>query len=150
MPSKLLSKTPMSVPDTLDPATIIIAPACAVTPTWTQNTCNNNGTTAITTDDYFTVTVSTTAVSGGANGKYEVVLNGTVLNTGGTAYGTSVTVGTTTTFKADGATTYQLTVRDLDNPTCESAVFTTTATANCSIILCPPQICVPITVTRNQ
>jgi hypothetical protein len=92
-----------------------VCPSCSITATFTQGACNSNGTSAISTDDYFTVTVSgVSSTNGGVSGKYEVVLNGTVLNTGGTAYGTPVTVGTTTTFKSDGATTYSLTVRDFD------------------------------------
>ena len=122
---------------------------CSITATFLQNPCNNNGTTAIATDDYFTVTVSgVSSTNGGTSGKYEVILNGTVLNTGGTAYGTSVTVGTTPTFLSDGTTTYQLTVRDLDIPTCVTPVFITTASASCSTVPCPTVICVPVTVTR--
>ena len=145
---KIIVKDAHECPDTLDPAAITILPACAVTPTWTQNTCNNNGTTAITSDDYFTITVSATAVSGGATGKYEVVSNGIVLNSGGTDYGTSVTVGDPGFFAADGATTYTLTVRDIDNPTCVSNVYTTTAVQNCSALSCPPKICLPVSVSR--
>jgi hypothetical protein len=130
----------------LNPAVCLV---CSITGTFTQNGCNNNGTTATTTDDYFRVTVSgVTATNGGASGKYEVVLNGTVLNTSGTAYGTPVTVGTTTTFKSDGATTYSLTIRDLDQPACVTPTFTTIASASCSVIPCPSQLCIPVTVTR--
>ena len=126
-----------------------VCPPCSIVATFTQNVCNNNSTTAIATDDYFTVTVSAvSATNGGTSGKYEVLLNGTVLNAGGTTYGTSVTVGTTTTFKSDGTTTYQLKVRDLDIPTCETNIFTTSASAACSIIPCKPQICLPVAVMR--
>ncbi len=126
-----------------------VCPVCSITATFTQGTCNNNGTSATATDDYFTVTVTgATATNGGASGKYEVVLNGTVLNTGGTAYGTAVTVGTATTFKSDGATTYQLTVRDFDKPACTTTVFTTAPSASCSVVGCKPQICIPVTVSR--
>ena len=124
-------------------------PICSITAIFAQNACNNNGTTAITTDDYFSVTVSAvSATNGGAGGKYEVVLNGTVLNTGGTAYGASATVGTATTFKSDGATTYTLIVRDLDMPTCETSIYTTMTSAACSTIVCKPMICLPVTVMR--
>jgi uncharacterized repeat protein (TIGR01451 family) len=133
--------------------TVVLSPSgcpqCSIIGTFTQNACDNNGTTAINTDDYFTVTISSvSSVNGGTNGKYEVVLNGIVLNAGGTAYGTSVTVGTTTTFKSDGATTYQLVIRDLDIPTCVTTVFTTTASSSCSTITCPPTVCAPVTVVR--
>jgi hypothetical protein len=127
-----------------------VCPQCAITGTFTQNNCNDNSTTAITTDDYFMVTVSSvSAVNGGTSGKYEVVLNGTtVLNIGGTTYGSSVTVGGAGIFAANGTTTYSLTIRDFDNHTCTTTTFTTTATQNCSVIPCPPKICVPVTVTR--
>jgi SdrD B-like domain len=129
-----------------------VCPPCSITGTFTQNTCNNNGTTATGADDHFTVTVSAvSATNGGTSGKYEVVLMpaGTVLNAGGTNYGTPITVGGAGVFSANGTTTYMLKVRDLDKSTCESSVFTSTATAACSIIPCPPLICVPVTVTRN-
>jgi trimeric autotransporter adhesin len=135
--------------DTTVVLTPSVCPPCSITATFIQNACDDNSTTAITTDDYFTVTVSNvTSINGGTSGKYEVVLNGNVLNTGGTAYGTSVNVGITTTFKSDGATTYALTVRDLDIPTCTTTVFTTTASSACSTIPCKPEICLPATVTR--
>jgi SdrD B-like domain len=124
---------------------------CSITATFTQGSCNNNGTTSTASDDYFTVTVSgVTASTGGASNKYEVVLNGVVLNIGGTAYGTSVTVGSTSVFSSDGTTTYTLQVRDLDIPTCATTSFTTTVSASCSTPNCPPVICVPVTVTRSN
>lgn len=127
-----------------------VCPPCSITATFTQGACNNNGSTAISADDYFTVAVSgVSSTNGGTSGKYEVVLNGTVLNTGGTAYGTSVTVGSILDFKSDGATTYNLTVRDFDIPTCVTTVFTTIPSAACSTIPCKPVICVPVTVTKN-
>jgi hypothetical protein len=130
----------------LDPS---VCPPCSITATFTQGSCNNNGTTAITTDDYFKVTISgVSSTNGGTSGKYEVMLNGTALNTGGTAYGTDVTVGGILDFKSDGATIYNLTVRDLDQPSCVTPVFTTAASAACSTIGCKPIICLPVTVTR--
>jgi SdrD B-like domain len=129
----------------LDPS---VCPPCSITATFTQNACNSNSTSAITTDDYFTVTVSgVTATNGGTSGKYEVMLNGTTLNTGGTAYGMPVTVGGILYFKSDNTTTYTLTVKDLDIPTC-TATFTTAPSAPCSVVGCKPVICLPVTVTR--
>jgi hypothetical protein len=126
-----------------------VCPLCSITATFTQGSCNNNGTTAISADDFFTVAVSgVTSTNGGTSGKYEVILNGTVLNTGGTAYGTSVTVGGILDFKSDGTTTYNLTVRDFDIPTCVTTVFTTAASASCSTIGCKPVICLPVTITK--
>ncbi len=129
----------------------VVCPPCSIVATFTQGGCNNNGTAAITTDDYFTVAVSAvSSTNGGTSGKYEVMLNGTVLNTGGTAYGTPVTVGGILDFKSDGATTYNLTVRDVDITACTTTVFTTAASAACSTIGCKPVICLPVTVTVTR
>jgi hypothetical protein len=128
-----------------------VCPLCSISATFTQGMCNNNGTTITATDDYFRVTVSSvSATNGGTSSKYEVVLNGTtVLNVGGTNYGSPVTVGTTTTFLSNGVTTYNLTVRDFDQPTCVTTAFTTAVSAACSITPCPTTICLPVTVTRE-
>ena len=102
--------------------------------------------------DYFTVSVTAQAF-GTATGNYEVVLNGvSVLNSGGTPYGQAVTVGGAGVFRADGTTTYTLTLRDATTQTCLSQPFTTAATANCSTINCPNNMCIPvlITVTRKK
>ncbi len=133
--------------------TVVLNPAvclpCSITATFTQGACNNNSTTAISADDYFMVTVSgVSSTNVGTSGKYEVILNGNALNIGGTAYGTPVTVGGILDFKSDGATTYNLTVRDLDIPTCVTTVFTTAVSASCSAIGCKPIICLPVTVTK--
>ena len=137
--------------DTTVVLTPSVCPPCSITATFTQGSCQNNNTTAITTDDYFTVVVSNVlSTNGGTSGKYEVILNGTtVLNTGGTAYGTSVTVGGAGVFSSNGATTYQLKIRDLDISGCETTVFTTSTSAACSTIPCPIAICLPVTVSRN-
>ena len=132
---------------------VAVCPMCSLTTaTFMQGNCQNNNTTAITTDDYFSVVVSNvSSTNGGTSGKYEVILNGTtVLNVGGTAYGTSVTVGGAGVFSSNGATTYQLKVRDLDLSGCETTVFTTSVSSACSTIPCPIAICLPVTVTRNN
>jgi hypothetical protein len=129
-----------------------VCPPCSITATFLQNSCNNNGTTVTGADDHFTVTISAvSATNGGTSGKYEVVLmpSGTVLNTGGTNYGSPITVGGSGIFSSNGSTTYQLKVRDLNIAGCETTVFTTTASASCSTIPCPPQICMPVTISRN-
>ena len=105
-----------------------------------EGTCNDNGTATNANDDWFDITFNASSTNGGATDKYEVVLNansdgtgGTVLNTGGTTYGTAVTVGDATTppFVADGVTTYNITVRDIDDPTCH-ADYTTSPVNSCS------------------
>ncbi len=155
---KTFTVTVSSSPTCFTTATVSVSAAncvcsVALNPTVPVQVCNDNGTPGITTDDYFTVTVKATATNGGAAGKYELVLGanadgtgGTVLNPGGTAYGTAATVGTATTFKSDGATTYLITVRDLNSPTCKTT-FTTTVVQPCST--CPPQICIPLTGVKQ-
>ena len=137
--------------DTTVVLTPSVCPPCSLIGTFTQNSCNNNGTTSTSADDYFTITVSAvSSTNGGTSGKYEVILNGTtVLNAGGTAYGTSVTVGGAGVFSSNGATTYNLKIRDLNVSGCETTVFTTSTSAACSTIPCPIAICLPVTVTRN-
>ena len=126
-----------------------ICPPCSITATFTQNACNNNGSITTAADDYFTITVSAvSSTNGGTSGKYEVMFGGTVLNLGGTNYGSPVTVGASAQFNSDGATTYSLTVRDMDIPACTTTVFTTLASASCSTIPCKPVICLPVTVTK--
>ena len=126
---------------------------CIIDAIVSQTDCNNNGTSSTTTDDYFTVTVNSTAQNGGASNKYEVVLNGTtVINAGGTTYSTPVTLGASTgIFKADGLTTYSITVRDIDNNACLTKAFVTKPVQSCSMQVCPPNvICTPVTVQRQK
>ncbi len=124
---------------------------CQITASWIQNACNNNGTQALSSDDYFTVTTAASSINSGSSGKYEVVMNNTVLNAGGTTYGQSVTVGGAGIFNSDGNTVYQLTVRDLNNKLCVSTIFTTAASASCSTLGCPPNvICLPVQTLRQK
>ena len=109
-----------------------------ITATLTQGSCNFNGTNATAADDYFLITVQATSGGSAAPNRYEVVLGanadgtgGTVLNPGGTPFDQPVTVGSPTTFRADGATTYTLTIRDITSSGCKS-ILTTTPVASCS------------------
>ncbi len=101
-----------------------------------QSTCNDNGTPSDPSDDWFTITVNASASNGGTN--YELVLdadpdgnNGTILST--EVYGTSITFGSSMphTFLADGISSYNLTIRDANNPTCYE-IFITIPVASCS------------------
>ena len=113
--------------------------------TLTAGECRDNQTNSVTTDDcYRPVLRATNTVPGAAN-RYEVVLNanadgtgGTVLNAGGTLYGRSVTVGSAGQFKADGITSYDLTIRDSDNPACRIGRATPPVVpcSSCAV-LCP-------------
>jgi hypothetical protein len=128
---------------------------CTLTSTVTQSSCNDNGTPIDASDDYFTVTVNASIANGNA-GLYEVVLGanpdgtgGTVLNTGGTAFGTPVTVGSSANLKADGQVR-TLTVRSSGGTsTCyENKVLT--AVQSCTTPLtCKPILCMPIGFKRN-
>ncbi|MCC6816212.1 MAG: hypothetical protein IT267_07370, partial [Saprospiraceae bacterium] len=94
---------------------------CAITGTATPGTCKDNGTPYNPADDYFQVVVNSTNAAGGPSNMYEVVYNNTVIGTG--TYGTSITIGTSTTppFKPDGSSTYELQIRDKDFPDCITA-----------------------------
>lgn len=115
--------------------------SCVVSVTLTPGECQANQTNTTTTDDYHRPTLQATNTVPGTTGRYEVVLNanangtgGTVLNPGGTAYGQSVTVGTPGQFKADGTTSYNLTIRDSNTSGCRTTLATPPV-ASCSSCL---------------
>ena len=69
--------------------------------------------------DYFTVNLLVSVTSPGRLGRYEVVqganadgTGGNLLNSATTQYGQSTTIGSPYNFKADGISTYTLTIRD--------------------------------------
>lgn len=120
--------------------------SCVVSATLTTGGCQDNQTSSITTDDYYRPVLRATNTVPGAANRYEVVLNanadgtgGTVLNAGGTLYGQSVTVGSAGQFKADGITSYDLTIRDGDNPACRVVRGTPPVVpcSSCAAVLCP-------------
>jgi len=133
---------------------------CSLIANATTNSCNNNGTDNEVTDDYFTIQINSTVTYGGSSNKYEVVigadpntgLGGNVLNSGGTTYGSPVTVGNTKIFKADGLTSYQLIIRDINNNNCFQTI-NIDPVATCPIAPpkspCYPVPCVPIGVIKN-
>nr|MCU0469040.1 hypothetical protein [Arcicella sp.] len=114
---------------------------------------NNNGTPSDTSDDYFTVSVQANSVSStGAAGLFEVVLGanpdgsgGTVLNTGGTAYGNSIKIGQNKSLKANSQP-IKLTLRDSNKPTCIENV---TVQADPYRQECKPTVCIPLFVGKN-
>ncbi len=139
------------------PVTIIYAaPAscsCGLSATLTAGTCQNNQTRATSADDYHQPTVRATNAAPGATGRYEVVLNanadgtgGTVLNTGGTAYGQAVAVGSVGQFRANNQAIYWLTVRDIDSVGCWKVV-TVNSVASCSD--CEPLLCPAVQTVRR-
>ena len=134
---------------------------CSIVASATTDACNDNGTGNLAIDDYFTIQVNATASNAGSSTKYEVVLGadpstglgGNVLNSGGTMYGSPVTVGQNKQFKADGSGTYTLIVRDLDLKSCLQ-VINITAVPACSpsppnTSPCAPVPCVPIELQKN-
>ncbi|MBO0933878.1 Ig-like domain-containing protein [Fibrella aquatilis] len=136
--------------------TTTVAQDGGVQATLTQSNCLNNSTNAVVADDYFTVTVQ--ATNTGNVGTYEVVLGanangtgGTVLNPGGTAFGTAVTVGgvgqgNAKGFRADGTTTYPILIRQVGQTNCR--VFRLTGTvAPCSS--CFPIPCQPTSLRKQ-
>jgi len=125
---------------------------CSITMTQNEESaCHDNGTTEDGTDDWFTITFNADGTNAGASNTYEVVIDANVDGTGGTVlgtqtYGTSITVGDATTppFMADGATTYEITIRDMDDNTCHTN-YTTNTVASCYVpsgisIICPDNI----------
>jgi SdrD B-like domain len=112
---------------------------------------NNNGTLTDITDDYFTVLVKADAVNPGSADLYEVVINanadgtgGTVLNVGGTSYGSDVRVGLLKQLKANGQP-IKLTFRDKNKPAC---IETLNVQADPFTLDCKPNICTPLTAKK--
>jgi hypothetical protein len=133
---------------------------CSLIATATVDPCQDNSTGDVATDDYFTIQVNASASNGGASQRYEVVIGaslptgigGNVLNSGGTPYGSPVTVGQNKQFKADGSSVYALIVRDIDTKSCFQQV-NITPVAPCSSLPpkspCYPVPCVPIGLQKN-
>ena len=133
---------------------------CSVIASTTVDPCQDNGTADVATDDYFTIQVNASASNGGSSQRFEVVIGaslpsgvaGNVLNSGGTAYGSPVTVGQNKQFKADGSSSYVLIVRDIDNKSCFQQV-NITPVVPCSSLPpkspCYPVPCVPIGLQKN-
>ncbi len=126
---------------------------CKITTSVQANSINvsNNGTSYNPSDDYFSVLIQTSVISAGASGLYEVVINanvdgtgGTVLNVGGTTYGSAVRVGLAKELKANGQP-IKLTVRDKNKSACFENL---TVQANPFPIECKV-ICLPMKTKIN-
>ena len=134
------------------------APPCSITITQqTQSVCNNSGTNNKAQDDYFTVSVNATAISGGA--QYEVVNLANTDGTGGNplgfaAYGTAVTVGSSGNLIANN-TAYTLTIRDTRNNACFKTITLNPVPPCSSNAGAPPNgpcgavPCAPIKAVKN-
>ena len=133
--------------------------SCMATTTVSQNSCsvcginativpdcNDNNTLAIDTDDYMTAVVTGSNSAPGSSHKYLIIYNGTTLNTGGTAYGSSFTIGTNKIFSANGSSTYTIVIRDFDDSTCYTSK-TFGPMASCSS--CPVPDCLNVQMKKN-
>ncbi|MEZ0540217.1 SdrD B-like domain-containing protein [Fibrella arboris] len=129
---------------------------------FTQSSCLNNGTDATATDDYFTVTIQATNGTPGAAGRYEVVLGadanglgGTVLNPGGTLYGSPATVGgvgqpNARGFLANNSSIYSLSIRDSNATSGNSGCRSTRLTGQVSpCSSCLPPLCQPARIQKQ-
>ncbi len=126
---------------------IVVLPMPDIAANFDQ-TCQDNGTPDVSTDDYFTIELTATNPDPGGSGQYKVYDGAELLATG--TYGSSVTLywrnaANTLRFLADGSTTYSLTIVDADN-SYDETTLTTTPEANCSP--CPPPTCPPVLVTK--
>ena len=134
------------------------AAPCSITITQqTQSACNNNGTIRRAGDDYFTVSINATAISGGA--QYEVVNLANTDGTGGNplgfaAYGTAVTVGSSGNLIANN-TAFTLTIRDVSNNACFKTITLNPVPPCSSNVTAPPNgpcgavPCAPIKAVKN-
>ena len=153
-------KSPISILSTKPNKCIGNGSECNLIATSSIDQCNNNGTDNDVSDDYFTIQINATVTNGGTTNKYEVVvgadpltgIGGNVLNSSGTNYGSPITVGNTKIFKADGLTSYQLIVRDINNNNCLQ-VIDISPVASCSNAPpkspCHPVPCVPVGTIKN-
>ncbi len=133
---------------------------CSIAATAIIDPCLDNGTADIVADDYFTIQLNANVINGGSSKRFEVVIGadptsgygGNVLNSGGTLYGSPVTVGQNKQFKADGSTAYSIIIRDMDIKSCFQRVDLNPV-ASCSGLPpkspCYPVPCVPIQIIKN-
>ncbi|HRH99633.1 MAG TPA: SdrD B-like domain-containing protein [Saprospiraceae bacterium] len=109
--------------------------------------CNNNGTPAVNSDDWFSVTLTGTITNGSGN----YVLKIGAYTSAPTASGTAITItgnglAGNPLFQANGTSTYTLRIEDANDSSC----FTTTTVGPvnaCSS--CPSPNCKTVTVTKS-
>ncbi|MFK7933048.1 MAG: hypothetical protein AB8G22_06020 [Saprospiraceae bacterium] len=112
--------------------------------------CDFNGTRGDTSDDFFTIDLTATAMYGGISNTFDILQNGAIIGSG--TYGVPLTLEWANAaqdqrFLADNSTLYDLTFRDTDKPSCQRTISTT---AQPSCYSCPPTVCKPIDVTINR
>lgn len=117
----------------------------SIAPSIIATTCDDNGTNNNQFDDTMTIELNAVNDAAGPSNTYEVFFNGTILNPGGTSYGTNLTIGNNGEFSANGTSIYTLTIVDSDEPSC-TVDLPVMALAPCSAC---SAVCLPITITRN-
>ena len=126
---------------------------CSITVSTFENSIivYNNETLTDPTDDYFTVLVLANAISPGIADLYEVVINtnadgsgGTILNVGGTTYGSPMRIGNGKELIANGQP-IKLTFRDKNKPACIQNIL---VQADALKYDCKPVICLPLTAKK--
>lgn len=113
--------------------------------TVSSTTCNDNGSSNSGFDDFMLIDLIVNTDAPGASNTYDVFFQGVLLNPGGTAYGTPISLGASGEFPADGSSIYTLMVVDSDSAGCTSDIEVQ-AIAPCSACL---PVCLPIAITKN-
>ena len=120
---------------------------CQISVQNTSTLCNNNSTLAISTDDWFSLTLSATVTGG--SGNYIVKIG--AYTSASTASGSPITItgngaGGNPLLQANGTATYTVTVQDATNGSCLTT-FSIGPVAACSS--CPNPNCFTIGVQKN-
>ncbi len=110
-----------------------------------HSVCSANSTPGNIADDVFTAFINASNPGAAIGEKYEVLLNGSVLNPGGTVYGTAFSPAQV--FPADGSSVFSFVVRDVLSPAC-TATTSVGPVSPCSIGALPSG-CVPNIVIKN-
>ena len=129
------------------PVQVKTIPCCQISVQNTSTLCNNNSTLAISTDDWFSLTLSATVTGG--SGNYIVKIG--AYTSASTASGSPITItgngaGGNPLLQANGTATYTVTVQDATNGSCLTT-FSIGPVAACSS--CPNPNCFTIGVQKN-
>ena len=122
---------------------------CTATETHTAPVCNNNGTPAISTDDWFTLNVTGTITDG--SGNYIVTIPSVGYTSAITSSGIAINivgngVGANPLLRANGSSTYTVRISDATDTTCFTE-FVVGPVASCST--CPNPNCTTVTIIKN-
>ena len=122
---------------------------CTATETHTAPVCNNNGTPAISTDDWFTLNVTGTITDG--SGNYIVTIPSVGYTSAITSSGIAINivgngVGANPLLRANGSSTYTVRISDATDTTCFTE-FVVGPVASCST--CPNPNCATVIIIKN-